>query len=237
MAPGFRPHSVAAAASPPGRPCRPGAHEQKLPAAQTQLAVGADVQENRGLLPCVQVRQQQPRRNVAAQIIGLGREAEHIAAQFEPQLPGGVNARVEKHRRIGVLKHKPGVAAQEKVNHGGVAPHGQGRNFLRLRKPCGHLSDQAVDVPGDQKPQRLQILPVFLYGKDTVQNVQTEGHLAVHAAHISKDLSRQHIHQLHFQGGAADVQRQTQKPVRCVPRLYPDDVRAPSPGQRVTVTA
>ena len=178
-----------------------------------------------GLVHRIQVCQQQARRNVAAQVVGHRRKAEHIAAQVQSHLPGAENARIKENRGIGILKHQPGITAQEKVDHGGVAPNDQGRHRLPAHA-CAELIGEPFDIPQDQRPELTEIFPVLFHRQDPVQDIQAEGHLTVDTAGIAQDLAGDHIHQFHFQGGAANVQSQAVKRPGGIPRLHPDDLPA-----------
>ena len=111
------------------------------------------------------------------------------------------------------------------MDHGGVAPDDQGRHRLPPHA-CAELSRKPFDIPQDQRPELPEIFPVLFHRQDPVQDVQAKGYLAVDTAGIAQDLAGDHIHQLHFQSGAANVQSQAVKRPGGIPRLHPDDLPA-----------
>lgn len=151
--PRLRPHAGMADRALQRGPGRARAHEQKVPAAQHQLAVRADVEKQRQILPRVQIRLQQPARDVAAQIIGDRGHAVDISADGQSQLRRPDHAGVKKHRRVRALKHEPRVAAEEEVQHRRVAADGHGGDRLRadICRPAAGI-DHAAHV---RKRQRL----------------------------------------------------------------------------------
>ena len=149
---------------------------------------------------------------------------------------GRKDAGIKEHRRVGVLKDQPGVTAQEEVNHRGIAAYDQGRYFLPADPgPGADLVRQPPDVLCHQAAQLFQIVSVFLHRQNPVQNVETKADLTVDTAGMGNGFAGQHIHQLHFQRGRADVQRQTIKRAGGIPRLHPGDfqpVSARAQGNR-----
>ena len=147
------PHAAGDVAALKGRAGRAGAGHHEVAVAENQLAVRADVEKQRQILPRVQIRLQQPTRDVAAQIIGDRGHAVDISADGQSQLRRPDHAGVKKHRRVRALKYEPRVAAEEEVQHRRVAADGHGGDRLRadICRPAAGI-DHAAHV---RKRQRL----------------------------------------------------------------------------------
>ena len=162
---------------------RPGgsrSHEQKFPAAEHQLAVCADIEKQRQILPRVEIRHQKTARDIAAQIICDRRHTENIPRDGKSKLGRAQHAGVKKYRRIGTLEHLPRVAAEEKVQHRRIAADRHGRDSLRRNTSLRAAAlDHLPHVVKRQRLKRVQIVRVLLHGQNAVEDVRAELRLAV----------------------------------------------------------
>ena len=108
---------------------RTGTHQQKILAAEGDFPVGADVQKQRRVRSCVQVRHQKAGGDVPTQIISHRRHTKDTARKIQANVPCFLNAGIVKDRGVRNLEYLPGFAGKKKVYHGGVAAHGQQENF------------------------------------------------------------------------------------------------------------
>ncbi len=100
-----------------------GTGDQPLPVAEHDLAVGADVHEQRQLLRGVQPGRDDAGGDVAAHPAAYGRHETDAGArvQLEAKLAGQQRGRAGERGYVGLLAKVPRIDAEQEVGHHGVA--------------------------------------------------------------------------------------------------------------------
>ena len=204
---GGGPHAELDAAALEGRSGGAGGAGQPLLVADDDLAVGADIDEQRQLGVFVDPRGQDPGHNIAPDVTGHGthRIDEHVVRHFQAQVPGPDRREVAGGGGVGGQADILGVDAVEQMGHGGVGGHRdvgdlRHRQLVLFEDPVHHL----VDGGGHRALQLLQPL-VFLAEDHAGDDVVPVTHLGVVIRPGADDLAGGQVQDLDPDGGGADV--------------------------------
>ena len=201
-------HTAGDVAALKGRTGGAGAAHQKVPVAEDNFAVGAQVDEQAHLVPVPDAGGQSTGGDIAAHVrADVGRD-QHLGQGVgrELHVPGQQPIPVEEAGNIGLHTDGLGIHAHKQMVHGGVGAHAQ-----------------AEDAPGI-KPRRLAqarhnggqgvldngILELFLAAglallNDSVDDIRTIANLAVAGGALGQDLAAGQVRHNHGNGGGADI--------------------------------
>ncbi len=186
---GARPHAVLDAATLEGGAGRAGAGDQPVLVAQHDLAVGADVDEEREAVGGVEPGADHPGRDVAADVAAHRRHELHsrLGVHAEADLVSGELGRQRDGGDVGLLAQVARVEAEQQVRHRRVAGD---RDLLDLGGLDAvarlELVDQVVDRLQGEELQAQQ--PTLALGVDDARDhVLAAGDLLVVGARAVDD--------------------------------------------------
>ena len=203
-----RAHAAGDVAALKGGTGRAGAGHHKVAVAEDQLAVGAEVDEERELILVPDEARERARGDIAADIRAdvRGKQDLGVGVRGEAEVLGGHAAPLEKRRDIGFHAHGVRVDAEEQMVHRGVggdadaenARDGDARRFAHRRdqRQKRLFEDrvlQALDAAG------LRLLD------DAVDDVRAVADLTVAGRGLGRERAGGKVHENAGDGRRADI--------------------------------
>ena len=187
------------------------------------------------------IQLQQTADNVAAYVVGRGRNDIYHSDEIHTQLVAEEPSRSGGNGSIGRGKNRPCIQPQQEMNHRGVSRNYHSRASSRIYpRFLTQARQQAVKSIRRYPLNIIKMLGSLHSICDTGKYIRSVYHLAVSFPLLGNNFAARHIHKLHYNFGGAVIYRKAVMTAAAVARFnahhHPTDLTADQ-GNRYLISA